>query len=64
MFRCDPCALALRTCAKPGDKTGRGGPVFDPELRVNVLEMFAHRGWRDFKNGCDVAVRFSLTHPE
>jgi hypothetical protein len=48
MFRCDP--------PLPGDKTRRRGPVLDPEFWINVLEMFAHRRRRDFKNGCDVAI--------
>ena len=42
-----------------GHETGCGGAVLDPELWINVFEMFAHGCGADSQNRADLGVRFS-----
>ena len=46
-----------------GGEAGGGSPVFDAELWINVLEMFAYRGSADPKDLTNLRVRFSAGEP-
>jgi hypothetical protein len=57
MFRCDPDGVFW-------SETRRGGAVFDAELGINVLEMFADRRRLNTQDGGNFAVRFGAAEPE
>jgi hypothetical protein len=42
-----------------GKKTGRGSPILDPELWINVLQVFAHGGGADSENYTDLGIRLA-----
>src|SRR5438552_1194432 len=44
-------------------ETGRGGPVLDPELWINVFKMFANGRGTDSENHSDLGVCFSSGEP-
>jgi hypothetical protein len=45
-------------------EAGGGGAVFDAELWINVLEMFAHRGGTNFQDLSNLPIRFTLRDPK
>jgi len=54
----------MRSSLWARDEAGRGGPIFDAELGINVLEMFANRARADGEDLRDLSVRFSASNPK